>query len=434
MMSLSISPLNNRFSISIIFISFFIATLYSQKPLEHQKDMLQQYSGVWYSSIDAQTDSISANPLLRMTNIPTMDKSAMFVNVEQWEDGDYDPILSEFIGYDIKTNAIIATGQNGLGEMFHGEGSFSNPNNWHMEDTDMLDNKILLVDFKFYDQTDVLVTGTTPEHKELWSTRYVKQNPKDKNIGIQLVSVHKQMQLDPYKTLRLLDRFGYSFIETFVYKDRGFYGFSPSEFKKMVNDNHLKFKGSMTFYDLPKNGEDWDNALQWWANCIDDHLEAGVEYLTTSNTNLKNLDSLEELRAYCHYYNIIGKMCAEKGLKFAYHNHADEFLKIEGKTMYDFLLKNTDPEVVYFQADLYWMHVGKADPVDYLKAFPGRFFSWHVKDYQELGESGKMDFARYFEYSGIAGLQYVVAEVEDYNFPPLFSVERAWSYLYYSIL
>lgn len=164
----------------------------------------------------------------------------------------------------------------------------------------------------------------------------------------------------------------------------------------------MKFTGSLTFYDLPQKESDQKDAMKWWSNCIDDHITAGVEYLTISNTQLNEVNLLEELKRYCEYYDTIGKLCREKGILFAYHNHADEFKEIAGVRIYDYLLANTNPDYVSFQADLYWMHVAGVDPITYFQEHENRFPSWHVKDYYELGESGKMNFESYFKFTQTA--------------------------------
>jgi sugar phosphate isomerase/epimerase len=189
----------------------------------------------------------------------------------------------------------------------------------------------------------------------------------------------------------------------------------------------------MTFFD-PEDKNDDAAINAWWNKTIQDHKIAGVEYLSTSNSKLKGIKTIKELQEYCNYYNKVGKLCKENGLKFVYHNHADEFLKVEGVTIYDYFLKNTNPDYVYFQSDLYWMHRGGVNPIDYFKTYPNRFISWHVKDYKELGESGKIDFKDIFNYQKTAGVKYILSEVEDYNFPPLYSVDLAWEYIYYELL
>lgn len=422
-------------SILLLFILIGTNTVFSQMPIAEQADRLQQYLGFWVSSIDHTTDSVASIPLIKMNNYPTIDHTAMSVDVFQKEGDIYNHTLTELIGYDTKTDSIFALGKSAQGDMFLGKGEFTSETDWIMKDRDFTGKETMTVTFDFKNQTDVHLIGKDPQNLILWQTRYIKKNPKNKNIGIQLVSVHEQMQNNPKETLKYLDRMGFSYIETFVYKDRSFYGLSPLAFKSLVEENNLKFTGSMTFYDLPKDEDQaWKNAMQWWKNCIADHKQAGVEYLTISNNQIKDIKTLAELKKYTEYYNAIGKLCTERGIKFAYHNHSDEFKTIENKVVYDYLLENTNPAYVGFQADLYWMHFSKVDPIDYFKKYKHRFISWHVKDYEELGQSGKMDFELYFKYAETAGLKYTIAEVEAFNYPVWYSINAAWNFLYFNIL
>ena len=80
------------------------------------------------------------------------------------------------------------------------------------------------------------------------------------------------------------------------------------------------------------------------------------------------------------------------------------------------------------------MVVAEINPVTYFNKYPNRFISWHVKDYKELGQSGKIDFNKIFLSAEKAGLKYVIAEVEDYMYPTITSVSLAWEYIYYELL
>ncbi|WP_185154149.1 sugar phosphate isomerase/epimerase [Fulvivirga sp. M361] len=368
-----------------------------------------------------------------MNNTSKIDNNSMHVEVLQYQNEKYNPLLTELICYDSKSEQIIALGQNTEGVVFKGTGGFSNENKWEMQDVDMLDDFYMQVKFDFQGLTNVLVEGFDESGKSLWKTRYIKSNPKDKNIGIQLVSVHQEMLKDPVATLQELGRMGYSYVETFVYNNGTFYGMSPNEFREVVEAQDMQFLGSMTFHNLPTPNY-WESSMQWWSKCIDDHLAAGVEYLTTSNNQLKSITTTAELQRYCDYYNAIGKLCKEKGLTFAFHNHADEFGMVEDVRIYDYFLENTDPEYVHFQADIYWMDVGEVNPVDYFQKHPKRFLSWHIKDYKELGASGKINWMELFHHPDFEVPEYMVAEVEDYSYPSLYSVQLAWEYLYYEIL
>ncbi|MBJ7880657.1 sugar phosphate isomerase/epimerase family protein [Gelidibacter salicanalis] len=417
-----------------IVLKSFVCLAQNNYSISSQKDRLRQYSGQWISAAYPSRDSVALFPEIKMSSITNFNNHSLTVKVSQKDaNNQYHPILHEIIGYDSVTDTIFAAGHNAKGAFFTGKGKFSSENNWTMQDKDLNGNKTIKVDFNFQNYTDVILEGFDNNKQSLWKTRYIKNNPSDKNIGIQLVSVHDEMLKNPEQTLIQLGRMGYSYVETFVYKNGGFYGQSPTQFKAMVEKAGMKFLGSMTFFD-PENKNDDAAINTWWTKTIQDHKKAGVEYLSTSNSKIKNIKTIKDLQEYCNYYNKVGKLCKNNGLKFIFHNHADEFLMVEEVRVYDYFLKNTNPEYVYFQSDIYWMQVAGVNPVDYFKAYPNRFISWHVKDFKELGESGKIDFKHIFKYQELSGVQYIISEVEDYSFPPLFSVSLAWEYIYYELL
>ena len=155
---------------------------------------------------------------------------------------------------------------------------------------------------------------------------------------------------------------------------------------------------------------DFSKSLAWWDEAIVAHKAAGMEYIVVPSMGAQK--SLKNLKLYCDYYNEVGRKCKEAGIVFGYHNHAYEFDKIEGEVCYDFMLKNTDPELVFFQMDVYWVVMGKASPVDYFNKYPGRFKILHIKDRKEIGQSGMVGFDAIFNNSQIGGIEGYVVEVE----------------------
>ena len=419
---------------SLAILLFFSASAQEQYSISSQKDRLRQYSGQWVSAITTESDSLALMPNIKMSSLSTINNHALTVEVLRKDTNSrYQSVLHEIIGYDSVSDTIFAAGHNTNGAFFTGKGGFTSQGKWTMQDKDLNGNPTMRVDFQFQNYTDVILEGFDNNQNSLWKTRYIKQNPKDKHIGIQLVSVHKDMLKNPKATLKQLGRMGYSYVETFVYKDGYFYGYNPKEFKALVEREGMQFLGSMTFFD-PEDKKDLNAIDTWWLKTIEDHKAAGVAYLSTSNSKIKEIISIGELKAYSDYYNRVGRLCKDNGLKFVFHNHADEFLTVEGIRVYDYFLQNTDPELVYFQSDVYWMNVAGVNPIEYFKKYPKRFISWHVKDYKELGASGKIDFKELFKHKKVSGLEYVVSEVEAYSFPPLFSIGLAWEYIYYELL
>ena len=251
---------------------------------------------------------------------------------------------------------------------------------------------------------------------------------QDKFIGLQLWSVRDDMKKAPEETIAKVGEIGYSFIEAAGYSDGKFYGIEPADFKALVEKNNMVFLSSHTGQNMPDSAN-WEKTMAWWDTCIDAHVAAGVKYIVQPSMGGAGYDSIAGLKAYCDYFNTVGEKCNEKGIRFGYHNHDREFSELEGQVIYDFMLQNTDPEKVMFQLDLYWIKEGGGDHVAYFNKYPGRFELYHVKDKEELGASGEMDFESAFENAEKAGMKYYIVEVEQYNFEPLVSVEKSYEYL-----
>lgn len=251
---------------------------------------------------------------------------------------------------------------------------------------------------------------------------------EQKEIGLQLWSIRNDMNENAEATIDSVGEIGYTFVEAAGYSDGKFYGMEPVAFKDLLADNGLKMLSSHTGPHLPDEAQ-WDSTMAWWDEAINNHLAVGVEYIVKPSMGKDAYESLENLKRYCEYFNAIGEKCNEQGVKFGYHNHAQEFDTLDGQVMYDFMLENTDPEKVFYQMDLYWVEEGDADPVAYFEKYPGRFLLWHVKDEAEVGASGTMDFEAYFQHTEKAGLEEIIVEVEDYNFTPLQSVRKSLEYL-----
>ncbi len=256
-----------------------------------------------------------------------------------------------------------------------------------------------------------------------------KDKPKDLPLGLQLYSVRDAMKKDPKATVAKVGAMGFTFVEAAGFSDGKFYGMEPLVFKKLCEDNGLQFLGSHTGKDLPSDA-DWDKTMAWWDMSIDAHAAAGVKWIVQPWMSKEGYNSLEGLKKYIKYFNAVGEKCNAKGIKFGYHNHSDEFKTVfDGKPIYDWMLELTDPEKVMFELDLYWIVEGGKNPIDYFKKYPGRFMLWHIKDKEELGASGNMDFKAIFANKEKAGVQYGIVEVERYNFDPLISCQKSLDYL-----
>jgi sugar phosphate isomerase/epimerase len=115
-----------------------------------------------------------------------------------------------------------------------------------------------------------------------------------------------------------------------------------------------------------------------------------------------------------------GDLCRQEGVTFSYHNHDFEFAPLDGTTMWEVLVRETDPEFVYFELDLYWVRYGGADPKRLLLDLGERIPLVHMKDMASddqrsdlpVGE-GTMPWNGLLEAADAAGVQWFVAEQDN---------------------
>lgn len=256
---------------------------------------------------------------------------------------------------------------------------------------------------------------------------------KKKDVTIQLYSVRDLIKegSDFNALLKKLAQMGYSSVEAANYNDGKFYGLTPEDFKKAVEDagmTVLSSHCSRGLSDQELASGDFSESLKWWDQCIAAHKAAGMKYIVTPWLGVPK--TVKDLQTYCNYFNEIGKRCKENGMLYGNHNHAHEFEKVEGKeVMYNYMLENTNPDYVFFQMDVYWVVRGQNSPVDYFKKYPGRFKILHIKDDRELGQSGMVGFDAIFKNAATAGVQNIVAEIERYSCPVEESVKESIDYL-----
>jgi len=242
-----------------------------------------------------------------------------------------------------------------------------------------------------------------------------------KEIGLQLYTLREELPKNVKQTLEKVAASGYTIVETYGFsiKDQ-FWGLSPIELKKILDDNHLKAVSG--HYNLGSFLYDGNTAELTAA--IDAAKILKTEYLTIPWVDEPFRKSIEDYKKIARRLNEAAKMCKASGLKLAYHNHDFEFQKHDGITGYEILLKETDKDLVYFELDLYWVVSSGNDPLQLFRENPGRFKMWHVKDMDKVNQalnteigSGSIDFKTIFKEAKQSGMQHFFVEQEN-NYKP----------------
>jgi sugar phosphate isomerase/epimerase len=263
----------------------------------------------------------------------------------------------------------------------------------------------------------------------IFSTFYSCKTTPQKNIGLQLYSIRDSIMKDVPAAIAKVGKMGYKFVEPAGYNNGKLYGMEPAAFKTLCLSNGLTILSSHVGQFLPDSANFAKN-MAWWDTCIDAHVAAGAKFLVQPFLGDGAYRSLDTLKRYCDYFNMIGEKCKAKGIQFGYHNHDKEFsTKLEGQTIYDFMLAHTDPQKVIFEMDLYWAVMGGANPVDYFNKYPGRIQLWHIKVKTEIGAPGVVNFAAIWAAAPKSGMQYGIVEVEEYNFDQFTSCQKSLDFL-----
>jgi sugar phosphate isomerase/epimerase len=152
---------------------------------------------------------------------------------------------------------------------------------------------------------------------------------------------------------------------------------------------------------------------------LDDLNELGASYLVTYWPWFVGAPfKMEDCVKSAPILNKIGETAKEHGLGFCWHNHDKEFQPMEnGQLPYDFLMAETDPELVQLEMDIYWVVKGGADPTSLLKKNPGRTRIMHVKDMTNKADqdftcpgSGIIDFPAVFAEAKKQGIKHYFVE------------------------
>ena len=243
---------------------------------------------------------------------------------------------------------------------------------------------------KFIKNATLAVLGASLKPNFLLSNTNLNTDT-NRLIGIQLYSVREDMAKNPLSTLTALSKMGYQYVEHANYINRKFYGWTATEFKKVLNDLGLKMPSGHTVMAA----KHWDNSskdfTKEWKYTIEDAAILGQSYVISPSIDDKLRSSYNGLMLQLDVFNKSGELCKASGMKFGYHNHDFEFKeKLNGSLLYDLILQHTDKDLVIHQLDIGNMYGAGGRAAQWISKYPGRFQSLHIKD-EIKAEKGEMN-------------------------------------------
>ncbi len=233
-----------------------------------------------------------------------------------------------------------------------------------------------------------------------------------KEYGLQLYTLRDVLPIDPKGVLRKVAQMGYKQIESFEGKQGMFWGMKNTEFKKLMDDLGMTLISSHCSID-----KDFERK-------VNEAAEIGMKYLIDPWIGPQK--SIDVFKKTAERFNENGALCKKAGLRFGYHNHDYPFVVVDGQKPMDVLIENTDPALVDFEMDIYWVVTAGEDPVKWFEKYPGRFRLCHIKDRKKnaplsnkdasvVAGTGEIDFPKILEVGKKNGLEYYFIEQEHYD-------------------
>jgi sugar phosphate isomerase/epimerase len=222
-------------------------------------------------------------------------------------------------------------------------------------------------------------------------------------IGLVAFTARTEMTADAEGTLAALAKCGFQNAE-FSGSAGNFYGKSAAALQPLSNAVGIS---------VPSLGVSVSNLQNDLDLVIAEAHAIGAEYVRISGSNRW---TMADYSATAAFLNEVGAKLKAEGITVAYHNHGYEFETQEnGVTGYDVLVRETDPELVTMELDVYWAASVGHDAVKLFNTYPGRFELLHLKDIAEDGSfadvgEGTIDFAEIFAHASLAGVEYGFTE------------------------
>ncbi len=241
-------------------------------------------------------------------------------------------------------------------------------------------------------------------------------------VGLQLYTTRALMAKDVEGTLATVAGVGYKEVEF-----AGYFNREPAALRATLDTLKLTSPSCHVGLDAVEAGLDATVAA---AKII------GHKWLVVASVPGRFFQSVDSLKELAQRFNAIGRHAKDAGLRYGYHNHNVEFKAVDGTIPLELLLSETDPALVDFEMDVYWVTQGGGDPLALINKFPGRFKLIHAKDasgppdqkMRDVG-SGVIDWKKIFSERKKAGVEHVFVERDDAP-DPVASITASYNYLH----
>ena len=195
-------------------------------------------------------------------------------------------------------------------------------------------------------------------------------------LGLEIYSLRREMAKDLPGTLAMVRGFGFTEVEV-----PGLYGLTALAFRTQLNIAQLHCTALVAQHE---------QLISDLAAVVGNAHVLGAAYviypwIPHQDGEFTRADAGSAIANL----NRWGKRLKDAGLQLCYHPHGYEFRPSPEGTLFDLLAQKTDPALVAFQADVFWIAWPGQDPVALLRRYATRFLLMHLKDLRK-GSHGNL--------------------------------------------
>lgn len=237
--------------------------------------------------------------------------------------------------------------------------------------------------------------------------------------GMQTYTFRNSMKKSVAATLDTIKSLGITVLESSINPE----GMSPEAFRKLLDERYMK---------SPSVGADYNELVKDPAEVARKAKIIGATYVMVAWIPHDKQFNLENAKKAVVDFNTAGEILKASGITLCYHTHGFEFVPYNDGTLFDYMVKNTNPKYLSFELDMLWTFFGGQDPAKLLLKYPTRWKLIHLKDLRKgikgdlsggtsvendvaLG-TGQLDIPAILKAAKKVGVKYYFIEDESSNY------------------
>jgi sugar phosphate isomerase/epimerase len=195
-------------------------------------------------------------------------------------------------------------------------------------------------------------------------------------VGLQLYSLRDQFKKDVPGTLDEVKRWGIKYAEL-----AGTYDLPVEKFTQELAARGIQPIGAHFGYERYRDDAE---------GVASEAKALGLKYAGCAWIPHEGDFNEKTCREAIAVFNKAGEVMAKHGLKFFYHVHGYEFQPHGQGTLLDLLITETNPKLVSYEMDIFWIVFPGQDPVKLLEKYGKRWELAHLKDMRKGTQTGSL--------------------------------------------